>query len=112
MIHSNALITNEEILAKEWLCNKCLISNCAEIFPFGLENNIELQNIMQADSLKFLENLPSYEINSKVSDIESLRQCDIDENTVTNIDSRYYSALEFQSMQIKDSMFFTQILMA
>ena len=73
MIHSNALLTNEEIMAKEWLCNKCLISNSTEIFQFGLENNIELQNIMQADSLRILENLPSYEITSKVSDIESLR---------------------------------------
>ena len=103
MIDSNALLTEVEIMANEWLCNKCLISSSAEIFPFGLENNIELLNIMQADSLKILDNLPSYEINSKVSSIESLSQCDIDENTVTNIDSRYYSALEFQSMEIKDS---------
>ena len=98
MIDINSALTEAEIQENEWMCNKCQISNMANIFPFGLENNYDLQNILQADSLKILENLPSYEITSKASDIDSLKQFDIDENTVTNINSRYYPAYEFQSL--------------
>ena len=82
--------TKENIQDIEWLCNKCHISNMAQIFPFGLENNHDLQNLLQSDSLKTLENLPSYEIISKASDIDALKQFDVDDNTVTNINSRYY----------------------
>ena len=103
MMDENAKLTEAEILIKEWHCNKCQIAIMAEIFPFGLENNYELINIQQTNSLMALENLPSYEITSKASDIESLKHCDIDENTVTNINSRYYPAFEFQSLQKKKS---------
>ena len=63
MLEINSKLTE----AKEWLCNKCQISNRAKIFLFGLETNFELNNIIQSDSLKILENLPSYEVFSKVS---------------------------------------------
>ena len=99
IIVANSNLTETEIQAKEWLCNKCHISNLAVIFPFGLENNYELQNMLKTDSLKSLDNLPSYEVISKASDFDTLNQFDIDENTVTNINSRYYPAYEFQSMQ-------------
>ena len=99
MIESNSKLNDEEIESIEWLCNKCLISNMAQLFPFGLENNHELQNIVNSDSLKFLENLPSYEITSKAYSIDSLNQFDIDENIVSNLNSRYYSANEFKSMK-------------
>ena len=51
---------------------------------------------MNSDSLKFLENLPSFNTTSKAYSIDSLAQFDIDENIITNINSRYYSANEFK----------------
>ena len=111
IIEDNFTLTEVEIDNKEWLCKKCEISNMAEIFPFGLETNDELQNILLNDSLRILENLPSYEIISKASDIDSLKQYDIDDNIVTNINSRYYPAFEFQSLVNKNSfnLFHTNI---
>ena len=99
MLTANSLISPEEIAAKTWFCNKCQISNMAQLFPFGLQNNHDLQNIMNSDSLKFLENLPSYETTSKAYIIDSLSQSDIDENIITNINSRYYSANEFKTIK-------------
>ena len=70
----------------------------ANIFPFGLESNYELENIMKSDSFIILANLPSFEITSKASDFDLLKQFDIDENIVTTINSRYYPVSEFQSL--------------
>ena len=42
IITENSTLKEDEILKKEWLCNKCHISNRAKIFPFGFENNFEL----------------------------------------------------------------------
>ena len=99
MLTANSLINPEEIAAKAWFCNKCQISNMAQLFPFGLQNNHDLQNIMNPESLKFLENLPSYKTTSKAYSIDSLSQSDVDENIITDINSRYYSANEFKTIK-------------
>ena len=104
IITKNALLNDTEINEDEWLCNKCLISNLAKIFPFGLESNYDLQNIIKTDSLNFLDNLPSYEITSKASDFDLLKQYDIDENMVTSINSRYYPVYEYQTLNIQNSL--------
>ena len=75
----------------------------AEKFPYGLESNYDLVNIMTTDSLKVLKNLPTYEIASKAYKIDSMNQYDIDDNIVNNIDSRYYSAHEFNNMNDSES---------
>ena len=106
IIDKNLLLSEAEIYEDEWLCNKCLISNMAKIFPFGLESNFELQNIVKTDSLNFLNNLPSYEITSKASDFDLLKQHDIDENMVTSINSRYYPVYEYQSLNTQNSFNF------
>ena len=103
IINKNTLLNEVEINEDEWLCNKCLISNMANIFPFGLESNYELQNIMKSDSLRTLANLPSFEITSKASDFDLLKQHDIDENMVTTINSHYYSVFEYQSLKNRNS---------
>ena len=103
IIDINNSLTETEIDNNKWLCNKCLISNMAKNFPFGLESNYELQNILNTDSLKTLDNLPNYDIISKASDIETLKQFDIDENTISNINSRYYPTYEFQSLKREKS---------
>ena len=48
MLTANSLISPEEIAAKTWFCNKCQISNMAQLFPFGLQSNHDLQNIMNS----------------------------------------------------------------
>ena len=73
MMLDNSQLNEDEIETKQWLCNKCQISNMAQLFPFGLENNDEIVYIMNSDSLKYLENLPSYEITSKAYNIDSLK---------------------------------------
>ena len=49
------------------------------------------------------ENLPSYEIESKAHSIDSLNQFDIDENIISNLSSRYYSAFEFKNIKKPNS---------
>ena len=39
-------------------------------FPFGLESNYDLINIITSESLKFLKNLPTYEIASKAYKVD------------------------------------------
>ena len=75
----------------------------AEKFPYGLESNYDLINIMTTDSLKSLKILPTYKIASKAYKIDSMNQYDIDDNIVNNINSRYYSAHEFNNMNDSDS---------
>ena len=94
----NALLSDEEINDIKWNCNKCEILIRADLFPMGLENSYELEQIMNSDSLKYLENIPSYEIASKAYGIETLSQYDIDENIIADINSRYYTAHEFKSL--------------
>ena len=82
----------------KWCCNKCFVIKNATIFPYGLENNVDLISIINCDSMQSLENLPSYEITSKACCFDSLKQSDLDENIITNIDSRYYPAHEFKNL--------------
>ena len=96
MIEYNSTLSDEEIENCEWLCNKCQILKTSQIFPYGLESNIELLNINYADSMKSLENLPTFDITSQAANFDSLKQYDIDENIIDNLNSRYYSAQEFQ----------------
>ena len=53
--------------------------------------------------MKALENLPNYEILSKASDFNSLKQADVNKNIITNINSRYYPAREFKKMNNENS---------
>ena len=99
MIDTNLLLSEAEIERIVWHCNKCQIANLAKIFPFGYESNYDLENIMNVDSLKVLDNLPTYEIASKASEVEATNKFDIDENTICNIDSRYYTPHEFQALK-------------
>ena len=98
MMEYNSTLIDGEIENYEWLCNKCQILKTSHIFPYGLESNIELLNINYADSMKSLENLPTFDITSQAANFDSLKQYDIDDNIIDNLNSRYYSAQEFQSL--------------
>ena len=62
LMEENSILSDMEIGKKEWLCNKCKILKTAHISPIGLEDNQEILNIMNVNSMKALENLPNYEI--------------------------------------------------
>ena len=103
IIDNNSLLSDEEIDNNVWYCNKCLLVNMADIFPFGLESDQELECLMNCDSLEILDKLPSYEIMSKACDIDTLNNYDLDENIISNINSRYYTVHEFKSLKNKNS---------
>ena len=48
-----------------------------KIFPFGLEDNQELQNIVNTDSIKSLDYLPSYKIVYAKNDIDVVERIDL-----------------------------------
>ena len=69
----------------------------ANTFPFGLIENYDLMNLNYSDCMKDLKNLPTYDIIDAARNFDSLNNYDIDENIVLNLNTRYYSAHEFQS---------------
>ena len=99
MLETNNILSEEEIADLTWISNKCKIIENAHIFPFGLENTHDLQNIIQSDSIASFDCLPSYKIYSKASTFNSLKNSDIDENIVANLNSRYYTAHEFKTLK-------------
>ena len=103
ILEINSLLTAKEICPSEWECNKCKIYKMATIFPFGLEDNHELLNIVNTDSIKSLDYLPSYEIVSKAHNIEALNQFDVDANIINKITSQYYLAHEFKALKKSES---------
>ena len=52
--------------------------------------------------MKSLENLPSYEITSKACCFDSLKQSDLDENIITNIDSRFHVITQLMISKFKN----------
>ena len=48
--------SHEEIDAKIWFCNKCQISNMAQLFLFGLENNYDLWLLLRKISPRLILN--------------------------------------------------------
>ena len=44
IVEYNSGLSDEEIEQLPWDCNKCLISQMANTFPFGLQTNEELFN--------------------------------------------------------------------
>ena len=61
-----------------------------------------MRNIVNADSIKSLDYLPSYDIVSKTRNIEALNQYDVDANIINKITSRYYLAHEFKAIKKPD----------
>ena len=59
--------------------------------------------MLSVDTMKSLGNLASCEIASKVSTFDSLKQSDIDENIINKLNSNYYSAQEFQSLNKEET---------
>ena len=59
----------------------------ADQFPFGLESNIELFDLYGIDLPSLVNSLPSTDIRSKLSNLPSLGDFDIDENYIHSVNS-------------------------
>ena len=103
LLESNSLLSDSDIDKEEWHCNKCILLNRAQIFPFGLESTHDLNGIMLSETMEAFEKLPKFEIVSKALNIDSLKNHDLDENIINNINSKYYSVREFQKLKNDNS---------
>ena len=93
----NTFQTQRFMPNNDWICFNCHVNKLSEIFPFGMIDNFDLANLLENDSICILNHLPSYEITSKAKSF-LLDKFDIDDNVVSNINSKYYSVKDFQSV--------------
>ena len=75
---------------------QCTIKQRAEIFPFGVLTKEELLHLYGIDVPSFLQNLPSFEMKSKLSNIPNLSDVVIENNIVSTIKSDYYEQDNFR----------------
>ena len=85
---------NEDI---PWYCVTCTVSERAEMFPFLLPDNNEMNDLHHVDKIFLFDLLPSYELQSKLSGMPNLSDADIENNFVCRINSDYYNLEEFKS---------------
>ena len=79
----------------------------ASKFPFGYLSKIELHGLYGLDFPSQLQLLPSYELRSKLSDIPTLDNFDIDENDVQSISSKYSDISDFSESNFSFSKQFS-----
>ena len=73
-----------------WYCLPCLVAQNSEIFPSGLVSKSEMFELLDVDLPSQVDNLPSFEIISKLSNMCDLNFSDLDENFIQTINSTYY----------------------
>ena len=81
-----------------WYCPKCTVLQNAEHFHFGLESTYELNKINMSNSMKLVEMIPEFEINSQILRVDDLCSKDIDENLVNKINCKYFTNDEFSKL--------------
>ena len=79
-----------------WHCIQCVIKQYADIFPFGLLTKNELLELLEIDIPSFLENIPTFSLKSKLSNIPNLADVDIENNLINPINSDYYELDAFK----------------
>ena len=84
----------DKINVENWTCLQCNISERAYIFPFGNENSYERNCMNSIDSMKQTEIVPGFEIVSKAMKANNIAN-DIDEQSIYNVNCKYYSCEEF-----------------
>ena len=84
----------DKINVENWTCLQCNISERVYIFPFGNENSYELNCMNSIDSMKQTEMVPEFEIVSEAMKANNIAN-DIDEQSIYNINCKYYSWEEF-----------------
>ena len=72
----------------------------ADQFPFGLESNIELFDLYGIDLPSLVNSLPSTDIRSKLPNLPSLGNFDIDENYIHSVNSHYYNVSDISKLKV------------
>ena len=62
----------------------------AEIFPFGLIGNDIFLTMNGLDNICCIDNIPDFDIQSKLTDIPNLKDFDPEENLIHSIQSDYH----------------------
>ena len=87
-----------------WYCIPCLILANTEVFLFGLLPKTELCDLLGIDLPSQIDLLPSFETTSKLTNLPNLNSCDLDENLVQTINSKYYKIQELAKINIKNQL--------
>ena len=73
-----------------WYCLSCLVAQNSEIFPFRLVSKSEMFELLDVDVPSRVDNLPSFEIISKLSNMRNINSSDLGEKFIPTINSKYY----------------------
>ena len=87
-----------------YICSPCQIMNWANIFPFSFLSRSELLHMNGVDLPSQLTNLLPLEISSRLNNLPSLNDFDLDENLVHSIDSKYHKISELSSMKTNKTL--------
>ena len=91
-IIQDCVVNVGDVDIEPWLCLVCRIRLRHKCFPFILTSDeADIENITNSDSMKMFENLPKFEIKSKISKFSNLGSNDIDNNLTNNVNCKYYS---------------------
>ena len=77
----------------------------SQIFPLAYLDNSELQELNGVDLLSQLSLLVPYEIRSKLVNMPSLSDFDMDENLINTVNSKYYDITELKNVQKTNESF-------
>ena len=89
-----------------WYCIICIIESNVDIFPFGYLSKMELLDLNGIDLPSQLNLLPSYDIRSKLQNIPTLNDFNVDENYLQAIDSKYYDITDYMLLNRSLSKYF------
>lgn len=89
---------NPELINEPWSCNKCIIAERAIVFPFGLINDNDINNINSINSMDLIDSIPEFNVNTEAIGPCGL-QNDLSDDTVYNINSKYYTCQEISSFK-------------
>ena len=85
-------------------CILCIIKENAESFPFFYLDKSDLLDLNGIDLPSQLKLLGSYEIKSRLTNLPSLQDFDVDQNLIHKVNSKYFDIVTFpQIKKSKDS---------
>ena len=82
-----------------WTCMRCILDDRAEFIPFINFSNNELCNLNSIDNMNLFDLLPNDEVTYNALCINQLSNDDL-ENSLENINCKYYSCQEFLTLII------------
>ena len=72
----------------------------SETLPFGLLSNFDLLDLYEIDLPSLLKTLPTFETQSKLTNLPNMNDFDIDENLPSTINSKYYSLNDLNKVKV------------